>query len=108
MRKKQKILPNISEILLLVIIFKAASVFGKYMYLDKPKVFSTAIKIIAQLRLQQYEYFVLMQAKQHAIMDKVESYMNVCQINSYRDSMMIRCEIRHHHFVYWKNVKIYV
>lgn len=41
-------------------------------------------------------------------MDRAEYRTNVCQINSYRDSMTMSYATQRHRSVYWKNVRIYV
>lgn len=97
MRKKQKLLPSISDVLLVVILIKVASVFGKLLML-----------FFFQSRSDAIERCQFPQVMQHATMDRAECRTNVCQINSYRDSMTMSYAIQRHRSVYWKNVKIYV
>lgn len=98
MRKKQKLLPSISDVLLVVILIKVASVFGELIIIFVGKLRSDTNWTLCQFS----------QVMQHATMDRAECRTNVCQINSYRDSMTMSYAIQRHRSVYWKNVKIYV
>lgn len=101
MRKKQKLLPSISEILLVVILIKVASVFGKLTRVPRNA---------HNQRARNWKSVAnrFSQVKQHVTMDRAEYCTNVCQINNYRDSTTMSYATQPRRSVCWKNVKIYV